>query len=113
MRKILLILVASLLASPALAQTVDWCASPLSVQADPNTALVWRLRCTIQILDRERMEAVDHATSAEVDKAVGDAHLNEMAGQVGELKKKMEEAAKPVEPVPAAPAPPPPPTVLK
>lgn len=65
-------------AYPAFAQQpVDWCNQPLPVKADPGTALVWRLRCTIQILDRERMEAVDHATTMEIEKAVAEAHLKE------------------------------------
>jgi len=95
---------------PTWAQAVDWCGSPLSVQADPGTALVWRLRCTIQILDRERMEAADHATTAEIDKAVAEAHLREALEQAAALKKEKEEhkdAAPPAStPVPPAVLPP-------
>jgi phage terminase Nu1 subunit (DNA packaging protein) len=98
------------LAMPALAQQpIDWCSQPLSVQADQGTALVWRLRCTIQVLDRERAEAMDHVTTVEIDKAVAEAHLREALDQVGALKKAKEEEEhkEPAAPPPAAaPVPP-------
>ena len=90
-----MVLAGALLAAPASAQQapVDWCNSPLPSQADPGTALVWRLRCTVQILDRERFEAMDHATTVEIDKAVAEAHLREALGQIDELKKAKEPSA--------------------
>ena len=75
-------------ASPAMAQAIDWCASELPLQADPGTALVWRLRCTIQILDRERIEAADHVTTAEIDKAVAEARLKAIQQELETIKKK-------------------------
>ena len=66
-----------LLYGSAFAQTVDWCASPLSAEADADTALVWRLHCTVQILVQERAEAIDRATAAELDKAEAEARLRE------------------------------------
>ena len=88
-------LVGAMLPAIALAQQpVDWCSQPLPVQADPGTALVWRLRCTIQILDRERMEEVDHATTMEIDKAMSEAHLKEALDEAAALKKGKEEERK-------------------
>lgn len=92
------------MAPPALGQTVDWCNSPLPFQADPNTALVWRLRCTIQILDRERAEAMDHVTTAEIDKAVAEAHLKGVQAQLEEDNKKLEEANKKLAPTATVPS---------
>jgi len=90
------ILIVGLAASgpAAVAQTTDWCATPLALQADPGSALVWRLRCTIQILDRERTEAADHATTAEIDKAVSEARLRSVQEELDGFKKKADEAAK-------------------
>lgn len=94
---------------PALAQEppTDWCGAPLSVQADPGTAMLWRLRCTIQILDQERMEAVNHATFVVIDKAVAEAKLKEALLEVAGLKKEKEEAASKETPAQKSPAPPP------
>lgn len=91
-------------ALPAFAQEppVDWCGSPLSVQADPGTALVWRLRCTVQILNRERTEAADHATYVEIYKAMAEAQLKEALNEAAELKKAKE--AEEHKNVPAPPA---------
>jgi hypothetical protein len=88
MKRALAALLMLMMASPAFAQTSDWCGSPLPLQADPGTALVWRLRCTIQILDRERIEANDHVTTAEIDKAVAEAQLKAVQGELDALKKK-------------------------
>ena len=110
MRKIVVALIAlNVWSTSTLAQNapVDWCNQPLSVQADPGATSLWRLHCTIQILNQERTEAVDHATFVEIDKAVADAHLKEALDEVGALKKAKEEAEhKEAAPTPApAPAP--------
>jgi phage terminase Nu1 subunit (DNA packaging protein) len=92
MLRVGVLLVAIIMGSlPAAAQLTDWCAAPLTFQMDPGTALLWRLRCTIQILDRERAEAANHVTTAEVEKAVSEAHLKAVAD---ELTKAREELAK-------------------
>jgi hypothetical protein len=82
-------------ALPVAAQMTDWCGTPLPFQADPGTALVWRLRCTIQILDRERAEAEDHVTTAETDKALAEAHLKAVQADLEAANKKLEAAAPP------------------
>jgi hypothetical protein len=95
MPKVFALLMTAMLASPAMAQMTDWCGTPLPFQADPSTALLWRLRCTIQTLDRERAEAEDHVTTAEVDKAISEAHLKAVSEELEkvktELKKKESE----------------------
>jgi hypothetical protein len=55
------------LAWPALAQMPDYCAAPLAAKDDPATALDWRLRCTIQKLQAERVQQADRATQDEVE----------------------------------------------
>jgi hypothetical protein len=55
------------LAWPARAQMPDYCAAPLAAKDDPATALDWRLRCTIQKLEAERVQQADRATQDEVE----------------------------------------------
>lgn len=58
-------------AVPSLAQAPDQCAAPIG--PGPATELMQRLRCTIQVLDAERMLAVDQKTDAEVRARMAEA----------------------------------------
>lgn len=80
----------ALWATAAHAQTtpsVDWCAMPLSYQATPEQAMIFRLRCTVQKLDQERAAAADATTGAQVDTAINAAHLLEVNRQLATVKK--------------------------
>jgi hypothetical protein len=95
MRQALAALLLSVLAAaPAAAQAVDWCGSPLALQADPQTALLWRLRCTIQLLDRARAEEADHVTTAETDKALSEAHLKSVEEELTKTRQELEKTKK-------------------
>ena len=81
-------LVLALLApAAALAQMPDYCSAPLAARADPGTALDWRLRCTIQKLEAERVQQADRATQDEVEIARLAALLR--SAQAGEAQKKL------------------------
>ena len=60
-----LALLAPAISAPA--QMPDYCAAPLAAKDDPGTALDWRLRCTIQKLEAERVQQADRATQDEVE----------------------------------------------
>ena len=49
------------------AQMPDYCSAPLAAKDAPPTALDWRLRCTIQKLEAERVQQADRATQDEVE----------------------------------------------
>jgi hypothetical protein len=53
----------------ALAQMPDYCSAPLSAKEAPPAELDWRLRCTIQKLEAERVQQADRATQDEVEMA--------------------------------------------
>jgi hypothetical protein len=53
----------------ARAQMPDYCLAPLSAKEAPPAELDWRLRCTIQKLEAERVQQADRATQDEVEMA--------------------------------------------
>ena len=69
----------------ARAQMPDYCSAPVAAKDDPATALDWRLRCTIQKLEAERVQQADRATQDEVEIARLAALLRSV--QAGEPQK--------------------------
>jgi hypothetical protein len=57
----------AMLAPAVVAQMPDYCAAPLAAKDGPGAELDWRLRCTIQKLQAERVQAADRATQDEVE----------------------------------------------
>ena len=72
-------------AIPAIAQTINQCAT-ITNPSNGDSVIIQRLRCTIQFLDSERMQAADAATDAEVRAAIAEAKTERTTAEIDRLK---------------------------
>ena len=86
-----------LVVSPCLAwaqDNTDWCAVGVTVQSNPQEVMLFKLRCSLQMLDKARADTANAATQAQVETAAANAKLGAALKDLAAARKQIEDETK-------------------